>query len=123
VERVGFDLRATHEVGGRLLGRIFVGGGFFVGLAQWAAESDASLVQVVWRDGDRDDVARKDAYEVLAHLACDVGDDLMPIVELDAELRIGKRLGDFALNKKGFFFGHRRGYLLRTESVAALLLR
>ena len=53
-----------------------------------------------------DDVAGEDADEVLAHLARDVGDDLVPIVELDAKLRVGKGLHHFALNHECFFFGH-----------------
>lgn len=43
----------------------------------------------------------------LRSLPGDVGDDLVPIIELDAELRVGKGLHHLALNEKRFFFGHR----------------
>ena len=50
------------------------------------------LVQIVRRDHHGDDVAGKDTDKVLAHFARDVRGGLVPIVEFDAELGIGKRL-------------------------------
>jgi hypothetical protein len=89
VERVGADL------------------GGFLGLAERSAESDSTFVEVVRGDGDRHDVARKNADEVLAHLSRDVGNDLMAVVQLDAKLRVRKGLRHFALYLKCFLFGHK----------------
>src|SRR5687768_6401327 len=79
---------------------------FLVGLTQRSAEGDAALVQIVRRNGHRHGVARQNTNEVLAHLARDVRDDLVPIIKLDAKLRVRKCLHYFALRQKVFFFGH-----------------
>src|SRR5207249_10516854 len=68
---------------------------------------DAALAQVVGRNGDGDDVTGQDADEVLAHLPRDVADQLVPVVQLDAELRVRQRLHDLALHEIMFFFGHK----------------
>src|SRR5262249_15888603 len=59
-------------------------------LAQRPAVGDPALVEVVRRDRDGHDVAGQDADEVLADLAGDVRDDLVPVVQADAELRVGQ---------------------------------
>src|SRR5947209_4385261 len=88
---------------------------FLVRLAQRAAEGDAALVQIVGGDRHGDDVAGQDADEVFAHLAGNMRDDLVSVVELDAELRVGKGLHHFALNEKWFFFGHTRSSSIRSR--------
>src|SRR5262252_3693459 len=71
------------------------------------AVGDPTARQVVRRDFDGHAVARDDADEVLAHLAADVSEDLVPAVHLDAELGVGEGLDDRAFEHDGFFFGHR----------------
>ena len=73
---------------------------------QRSAIRNATLGQVVRRDGNRDDVARKDANEILANLARDVRDDLEAILELDAELRVSECLNNFSLCLNQFLFRH-----------------
>src|SRR5262252_831923 len=75
----------------RTAGRaLHVGGGGVGALPQRAAIGDAALVHVVGGDGHGDDVAGQDADEVLADLARDVSDDLVSVVEADAELGVGQ---------------------------------
>src|SRR5438128_8124908 len=81
-------------------------GAFFLRLPQRSAESDAAFAEVVGRNGHGDDVAGQDADEVFAHTAGDVGDDFVPIVELDAKLRVRQGLRHFALSQVCFFFRH-----------------
>src|SRR5262245_54352662 len=94
---VGPELgRARREVTGRArLGGADSGGfgaGFGRLVAERAAEGDATLGQVVRRDGDRHDVTGQDADEVLADLAGDGGDDLVAVVETNPKLRVGQGL-------------------------------
>src|SRR5262249_3602654 len=88
-------------------GRCRWGVGARVGpLAQGAAVGDPTLVEVVGRDGHGDDVTRQDADEVLADLARDVGDDLVPALQAHPELRVGQGGDDLALDLDGIFFRH-----------------
>src|ERR1043165_5100915 len=43
---------------------------------------------------------------MFAHLAGNVRDDLVTVVELDSKLRVGKGLHDLALNHECFFLRH-----------------
>src|SRR4051812_32858230 len=73
------------------------------------AVGDAAAVEVVGRELDLHPVAGQDADVVAAHLAGDVTEDLMVVVELDLEHRVGQGLGDLALHLDLFLFAHRRG--------------
>src|SRR3954463_9220104 len=68
---------------------------------------DAAAGQVVRRELHDDPVLRQDADVVLAHLAADVGENAVPVGELDAEHGVRQRLDDPALDLDGpFFLGH-----------------
>src|SRR3954447_955270 len=68
---------------------------------------DATAGQVVGRELHDDAVLRQDADVVLAHLAADVGENAVPVGELDAEHGVRQRLDDPALDLDGpFFLGH-----------------
>jgi len=58
------------------------------------AIDDAAAVQVIRAELDGHAVAGKDADEVLAHAAGDVREDLVLILELDLEQRVGQGLDD-----------------------------
>src|SRR4051794_17830418 len=70
------------------------------------AVGDAPAGEVVRRDLDPDAVTGKDADAVAAHLAGQVAEHLVPVVELDAEHQAGQGLGDFALEFDLFLYGH-----------------
>src|SRR3954467_4349973 len=68
---------------------------------------DAAAGQVVRRELNHDPVLGQDADVVLAHLAADVGENAVPVGELDAEHGVRQRLDDPALDLDGpFFLGH-----------------
>lgn len=70
------------------------------------AESDPRLVQVVGRHLDIHLVAHADADEVLAHLARNVGQDLVPSRQRDAKHRPRQNLRHGAGQFDRFFFSH-----------------
>src|SRR5690606_25629492 len=70
------------------------------------AIGDAALGQVVGRHFDLDAVTGQDADVVLAHAPGDVRDDLVPVLELHTEHRVGKRLGDRAFEFNDIVFRH-----------------
>src|SRR6185503_18370908 len=53
---------------------------------------DAAAAEVVGRELDLHAVAREDPDVVHSHLPRDVGEDLVPVLELDAEHGVGQRL-------------------------------
>src|SRR3954470_12215971 len=75
---------------------------------------DARPVEVVRRQLDAHAIAGKDADAEAAHLARDVPEDRVPVVELDAEHRVRQRLHHLALELDLLFLGHGG----RTVSVA-----
>src|SRR5690554_1619770 len=70
------------------------------------AVGDTALGQVVWRHLAQDPVARENADAVLAHAASGVGDDLVLVLQLDAERRIGKQFHHHARKFEHFFLRH-----------------
>src|SRR5437016_319468 len=68
------------------------------------AIDDPAAAQIVWRELDRHLVARQNLDEVHPHLARDVGQHLVSVLELDAEHRVGQRLDDRSLDLDAFFF-------------------
>src|ERR1700733_8972130 len=70
------------------------------------AVGDATLAQVVGRHLDQHLVAGKDADAVLAHAAGGVGDDLMLVLELDAEGGVREQLRHDTGKLQHFFFRH-----------------
>ena len=64
---------------------------------------DTTTGEVVGGELDLDLVAGKDADVVHAHLAADVREHLMTVLQLDAEHRVRKGLGDGALEHDRIF--------------------
>ncbi|MBG9885251.1 hypothetical protein ABE10_01350 [Bacillus toyonensis] len=62
------------------------------------AIDDAASCEVVGRELHDDTILGNDADVVLPHLAGDRGKDLVPVAELNAEHRVGQRLGHDALD-------------------------
>src|SRR3712207_4205114 len=62
---------------------------------------DATAGQVVGRELHDHAVLGQDADVVLAHLAADVGEHPVPVLQLDPEHRIGQRLDDATLDLDG----------------------
>jgi len=58
------------------------------------AEYQSALFQVVWRHLNRDPVAGERLDPVLFHLACGIGDDFVPRIQLDAVAGIREDFGD-----------------------------
>src|SRR3712207_2863257 len=65
----------------------------------------ASPAQVVGAQLHLHPVARQYPDVVHAHLARDVREHVVPVLELDPELRVGQRLGDGAFDLYDIFFG------------------
>ena len=57
---------------------------------------DAAARQIVRRELDGDAITGEDADEILAHLAGDMGEHLMLVIELDPKHGVGQRLDDRA---------------------------
>src|SRR3954468_1737411 len=78
-------------------------------LCRWAvaverllvAVDDATAGQVVGRELHDHAVLGQDADVVLTHLAADVGEHPVPVLQLDPEHRIGQRLDDATLDLDG----------------------
>src|SRR5215212_2658379 len=64
----------------------------------------APPVEVIGAELHLDFVARQDPDVVHPHLARDVGQDVVPVVELHPELRVGQRLGYRAFHLYDVFF-------------------
>src|SRR5215470_7331913 len=83
---------------------------FMFGLPSWCdlrllvAIHDPAAGKVVRRHLDRDLVARQDLDEVHPHLARDVGEQPVAVLELHAERRVRERLDHGALDLDAFFF-------------------
>src|SRR5438093_8295928 len=71
------------------------------------AVGDAAAIEIVGRELDLHTVAGEDADVVAPHLARDVPEDLVFVVQLHLEHRVGQRLGDLALHLDLLFLGHR----------------
>jgi len=69
-------------------------------------KGDAGLAQVVRRHLHVDLVADADADKIFAHLAGNMGQDLMAVGKRDAEHRSGQDLGNGPRQFNGFFFCH-----------------
>src|SRR5262249_47060741 len=93
------------EIAPRAAGEELVGGGVG-GLAERTAVRDATLGQVVRRDGDGDDVAGQNADEVLANLARNMRNDLVAVVQFHAKLGVRQGRHDLALYHDCFFLCH-----------------
>src|SRR6478752_2241746 len=71
------------------------------------AVDDPTSRKVVRRELHHDAVLGEDLDVVLAHLAADVGKDLVPVAQLDPEHRVRESLDDGALDlDHTFFFRH-----------------
>src|SRR6186713_705148 len=74
----------------------------------FVAIGDSAAVQIVGRKLDLDSVSRQDADVVPPHLAGNVAEDLVPVVELDLEHGVREGLHDLALHLDLLFLGHGR---------------
>ena len=70
------------------------------------AKRYAGLAQVIRRHLDIDPVTYTDADEVFAHLAGDVGEDLVSVGQRDTKHRSGQHLADRSVQFNWLFFGH-----------------
>src|SRR5262245_34579816 len=68
--------------------------------------SDSTSGEIVRRQLDLHAVAGQDADEVHPHLAADVREYLVPVLELDPKHRVGQRLDDHSLDLDRVFFRH-----------------
>src|SRR5437870_11483073 len=79
---------------------------------------DPTSAEVVGRELHLHPVPREDADVVHAHLAGDVGQHLVAVVQFDAEHGVGERFHDGALQHDRVFLGFRQMGLLKTASQA-----
>src|SRR4051794_32136147 len=79
---------------------------------------DSSPVEVVRRQLDLYPVPGQDADVVPPHLAGDVSEDFVPIVELDLEHRVWEGLDDLALHFDLLFLGHGESPQMRRTFTA-----
>src|SRR3954451_23718247 len=85
--------RSTRDPGGRrTMPRIAS-----ISSSSAMAVDDARAAEVVGGDLHADAIARQDADAVAPHLSCDMPEDLVAVVELHAEHRVGQRLDNLAL--------------------------
>src|SRR5215217_8308788 len=69
------------------------------------AIDDARAVEVIWGDLNPNPVPRQDPDAEAAHLAGDVAEHLVAVVELHPEHRVRARLHDLAFEFDFLFFG------------------
>src|SRR5215472_14229167 len=81
------------------------------------AVDDAAARQIVWRKLDRDFVSRENANKIFAHLAGDVRQDLVLVLQLDTEHGVGQRFDDRGHDFNGVLFG-----ISRVAFVALLFI-
>ena len=72
----------------------------------FVAVDDAPASEIVGRQLHRDLVPGQNLDEVHPHLARDVGEHLVSVLQLDAEHRVGKGLDDRPLDLDTLFFRH-----------------
>jgi hypothetical protein len=66
--------------------------------------NDATAAEIVRRDLDQDPVTRKNADEILSHLAADMSKHLVLVLQLNPEHGIGQRFHHCGFELNGFFF-------------------
>src|ERR671920_2578047 len=87
------------------------------------AVDDATAGQVVGRELHDHAVLRQDADVVLTHLAADVGEHPVPVLELHPEHRIGQRLDDATFDLDGPVLLRHALYALLDSGGAGVRLR
>src|SRR5690349_8346301 len=85
------------------------------------AVDDAAARQIVRRKLDRDFVSRENANKIFAHLAGDVRQDLVLVLQLNAEHGVGQRLDDRGHDFNGVLLGISRVALVVFLFVFELL--
>ena len=76
--------------------------------------NDAAPSEVVWRQLHDDPVLGQDADVMLPHLAADVGEDFVTVLQLNAKHRVGQGLDHATLDLDGtVFLGHYFSEILR----------
>src|SRR3954453_19341874 len=81
------------------------------------AVGDPPAVEVVRGDLDAHTVAREHADAEAAHLAGELADQLMTVVQADTEHQVGQSLGDLAL-ELDFLFNCHRFLSIETDRAA-----
>src|SRR4051794_20197946 len=89
---------------GLTLGLTFTGSPFRCSRLSLVPVDDATPGEVVRRELHHDPVLGEDPDVVLAHLAADVGENLVPVAQLDAEHGIRQGLHNGALDLDHAFF-------------------
>ena len=82
----------------------------FMGFPSLVAIGDATPLEVVRRELHLDSVTGEDADVMHAHLAGDVGQDLVAVLQLDTEHCVGKGLDHLPLEDDRIFLGFRQGF-------------
>src|SRR5690554_660914 len=76
------------------------------GAAGEVTVDDTGLAEIVRRHFQRDFIPGQNADVVLAHFAAGVGNNIMAVVQRDAETGIGQYFSDKTTHFDEFFFGH-----------------
>src|SRR4029450_9262798 len=84
----------------------------FIAIPSFVAIGDATPAEVVGRELDLHTITREDADVMHAHLAGDVGQDLVPVLQFDTEHRVGEGFGHRPLQDDRIFLGFRQDVLL-----------
>jgi glyoxylase-like metal-dependent hydrolase (beta-lactamase superfamily II) len=82
------------------------------------AEGDPAALEIVGRELDGHAITRRNLDVILAHLARDMPEQQMPILQLDAELTVGQRLRHHSFNGKPSRFAR----LDRAPGLASITL-
>ena len=72
------------------------------------AVDDPGAVEIVWRDLDADPIPRQDPDPEPPHLARDVPEDFVAVVQLHPEHRVRERLDHLAFEFDLLFLGQTR---------------
>ncbi len=70
-------------------------------------ESDSAFGEVVGSELNGDGITTQNPDVMLPHFSRDVGNDFMPVFQLDPELGIGEGFNDRTLHFDTFFFRHK----------------
>ena len=109
---LGFTFTAVSILLGSALTR--AGARQFLSVCLLVPINDAAPGQVVGRELHYNAVLGQDADVVLPHLAADVGENLVTVLQLNAEHRIGQGFDHATLNLYGtVFLGHKFSEILR----------
>src|ERR1700741_3331763 len=102
----GVGLPATELAAAALRSAVRAAAGRLARTFGLVAEYQPPLFQIVGRHLDGDAIPRERLDAVLLHLACGVGNDLVPGIQLHAVARVGEDFGDQSFELDQLFFRH-----------------